>query len=228
MVSPEEAGTRAADGPGWRDLAANVPGISITHEAARRRHAEGAGADRSWRIGADGEHVIAGLLAELATPSRLDRLRRRGPRWRVLHSVPIGHGRADIDHVLVGPPGVVTINTKHHHRGRLVVESHRLIVNGRRTDYITRSQAEGASATRALQAALHYLGERELARQLTVRPMIAVVGGVLQVWDWPGDVSIVTTTSLLRGLRALPGRFDAREVDAIYEIARRSTTWLHV
>ena len=46
---PERVGGRGGD------LADNVPGIGVTHEAARRRQSEGVGADRSWRVGADGE-----------------------------------------------------------------------------------------------------------------------------------------------------------------------------
>ena len=53
------------------------------------------------------------MLAELTAHSRL---RLRTPRWRVLHSVPVEGGR-DIDHVMIGPPGVVTINSKHHRPG---------------------------------------------------------------------------------------------------------------
>ena len=32
----------------------------------------------------------------------------------MLDAVPVGTGSTDIDHVLVGPGGVFTINTKHH------------------------------------------------------------------------------------------------------------------
>jgi len=58
------------------------------------------------------------MLGRFTTASGWERLLRRSPRWRVLHSVPLrdarGAVRGDIDHVLIGPPGVVTINTKHH------------------------------------------------------------------------------------------------------------------
>jgi hypothetical protein len=67
------------EGWGWRDLALNPPGIGITHEATRRRQAEGVGADRSWRVGADGEFAVADLLATRTAVWRLDRLRGRGP-----------------------------------------------------------------------------------------------------------------------------------------------------
>ncbi|WP_366889345.1 nuclease-related domain-containing protein [Pseudonocardia sp.] len=90
-----------------------MPETSITHEATRRRVSEGAGADRSWRVGADGEFAVAELLVELNPVSLIPWPRRKPPAWRVLHSVPVGDGRTDIDHVLIGPPGVVTINTEH-------------------------------------------------------------------------------------------------------------------
>lgn len=55
---------------------------------------------------------MAELLDEL-TRTRWYRWRGRAPSWRVLHSVPLldarGRGRGDIDHVLIGPPGVVTV-----------------------------------------------------------------------------------------------------------------------
>ena len=39
-------------------------------------------------------------------------LAQLGPEWTVLHSVPVGRGKSDIDHIAIGPPGVFTINTK--------------------------------------------------------------------------------------------------------------------
>lgn len=44
--------------------------------------------------------------------AELDRLARRG--WRVLHSIPLANN-VDVDHLLIGPGGVFSINTKYHH-----------------------------------------------------------------------------------------------------------------
>jgi Nuclease-related domain len=44
--------------------------------------------------------------------ARLDKLRKHG--WRVFHSVPVGDRGSDIDHVVIGPGGVWTVNTKGH------------------------------------------------------------------------------------------------------------------
>ncbi len=56
-------------------------------------------ADRAAR-GAEGERKVGAILEGL------------GPDWHVLHGVWLGHG--DIDHVLVGPAGTFTIETKAH------------------------------------------------------------------------------------------------------------------
>lgn len=95
MAGAEKRTTTNTGEPPWTDLARNAPGIGISHEAARRRQSEGVGSDRSWRVGADGEVRVTEVLGELTEVSRWDRLRGRGPRWRVLHSVPLAdrHGR---------------------------------------------------------------------------------------------------------------------------------------
>src|SRR5271167_1155099 len=51
--------------------------------------------------GATGEEYVGGLLDGLA-----------GGGWRVIHDVSLGRG--NVDHVLVGPPGVFTVETKSH------------------------------------------------------------------------------------------------------------------
>jgi nuclease-like protein len=52
--------------------------------------------------GATGEERVGGLLAELA--ARDD--------WHVIHDVTLGRG--NVDHILIGPPGVFTVETKSH------------------------------------------------------------------------------------------------------------------
>jgi len=63
-------------------------------------------ADRAAR-GAEGERKVGAILEGL------------GADWHVLHGVWLGRG--DIDHVLVGPGGTFTIETKSH-PGRIPVE----------------------------------------------------------------------------------------------------------
>ena len=63
-------------------------------------------AERAAR-GAEGERKVGAILEGL------------GPDWHVLHGVWLGHG--DIDHVLVGPGGTFTIETKAN-RGKIPVD----------------------------------------------------------------------------------------------------------
>lgn len=55
---------------------------------------------RGWYLGVHGERWVATRLGLL------------GPEYTVLHSVPVGSGDSDIDHIVVGPTGVFTLNTK--------------------------------------------------------------------------------------------------------------------
>lgn len=212
------------------DLARNGPGIAVTHEAARRRSAEGAGADRSWRVGADGEATVAALLTDLTEPSLWERMRDRRPRWRVLHSVPLldrtGRPRGDVDHVLIGPPGVVTINTKHHHAGRVALDGDELTVNRHRTDYLAKAQREAERATGLMRPALAASGHDALAQRITVRPMIVVVGARLLVSEWAVGVNVVMPRQLVHTLTSMPERLAAAEVDELFETARRGRTWM--
>jgi hypothetical protein len=82
-------------------------GTSAVSEHRRRpgEHAQEM-ADRALR-GAEGERKVGAILEGLA------------PTWHVLHGVWLGHG--DIDHVLIGPGGVFTIETKSN-RGHIPLD----------------------------------------------------------------------------------------------------------
>jgi hypothetical protein len=110
---------------------------------------------RSWYRGALGELHVAKLLKALP------------PTFTVLHAVPVGSGTSDIDHVVIGPTGVFTINTKNH-SGQLVwVGGDTLLVNGHRTNHIRDARYEASRATRLLSSGV---GDR-----VDVTPVIAIV-----------------------------------------------------
>jgi hypothetical protein len=58
-----------------------------------------------------------------------------------------------------------------------------------------------------------------------VRPLIVIVGGRLVVDAWPSGVTVVMTSNLIEALRAFPAALAAETVGAVYELARRSSTW---
>jgi hypothetical protein len=74
---------------------------------------------RAWRRGAEGERRTARILAPLE---------RRG--WAVLHDLAIAGSAANIDHLVIGPGGVVVIDTKQY-RGRLQLDSYGMLWHGR-------------------------------------------------------------------------------------------------
>lgn len=61
--------------------------------------------ERAWRIGADGEEKVG---------AQLDKLIQRDPRWRAIHAIEVGERGSDIDHLVIGPGGVYSLNAKHH------------------------------------------------------------------------------------------------------------------
>ena len=102
------------------DLAANRPGHELRQMSEQLRQAYPVltligrvlnvhNDVRAWSMGADGDSEVA------------RRLRKRGEGWRVLRGVPVGTGDSDIDHVVIGPAGVFTINTKNHLGGMVSV-----------------------------------------------------------------------------------------------------------
>lgn len=208
------------------DLSHAIAGQGVTQEATRRRMTEGAGADRSWRLGADGEAEVGALLAVLTRRSLWARLRGRRQRWHALHSVPLGDGqgneRGDIDHLLIGPPGIVTINTKHHRTGKLVLDGDQLTVNGRQSDYIPKARREAERTAKLAAAAMQHAPDLPTP---PVRPMLVVVGGRLVIRQWATGVSVVMTDRLLHTLQALPEVLTAEDVDRLFELARRADTW---
>lgn len=99
--------------------------------------------ERAWRIGADGEEMVAAQLAKLA---------RKDPRWHFLHAIPVGENGADIDHLVVGPGGVYSLNAKHHPGAKVWVGGNTLMINGQRQPYIRNSRFEAQRASKLLTA----------------------------------------------------------------------------
>lgn len=200
-----------------RDLAANIAGAA----ARAKRNEVNAQApvmnllarvlrvktdERAWRIGAKGEERVGRELAKL------------GSSWRVLHAVQVGEHGSDIDHVVIGPPGVFTLNTKRHPGGKAWVGERLVMVNGQRTDYLRNSRHEAQRASRLLSTACN--------RKVTVTAAIVFVDlDDLTVKQMPSDVHVITRRRLVGWLRSLPAAIEVPEVEAIFAAARLSTTW---
>lgn len=144
--------------PEWTDLAAHRPGQLVREQAAAKWEADKAESklfaygsrffdaktdERAWRVGTEGEEYIG---------AKLDRLRDRG--WYVLHSVPVGKRGSDIDHVVIGPGGVFTVNTKNHHGKKIWVGRYQIRVNGRPVTYLRDARFEAERASKAISRAV--------------------------------------------------------------------------
>ena len=92
-------GAGADPGGGARKQAARA---AAQVQEAQRKLAEAQRRQAGWEAGAEGERRTAAVLAELATEG-----------WQVLHDVHWpGRPFENIDHIVVGPAGVLVIDSK--------------------------------------------------------------------------------------------------------------------
>jgi hypothetical protein len=219
-ASVEHAGDVRAPEPGWHDLAGRPAGALVREQAIAARQAApvrtlvarvlGVHTDeRAWRIGADGEELVA---AELAT------LVRRDPKWHVLNAIPVGENDADIDHLVIGPGGVYSLNTKHHPHAKIWVGGNTFMINGARVPYVRNSAHEASRASRLLS--------RACAFRVTVGGVIVPVRATsLIVKTQPDAVFVVARNALAAWLSRRPVVLDDATVDRVFDAGRRSTTW---
>jgi hypothetical protein len=161
--------------------------------------------ERAWRIGADGEEEVGRRLAKLSA------------EWRVLHAVPVGAKDSDIDHVVVGPPGVLTLNTKNHSGKSVWVAERSFMVSGQKTDYLRNSVFEGNRATALLSKACGF--------DVPVEPVIVVMAEKLTIKAQPQGVHVVARKSLVKWLKSRPPALTPEGVAEIFDRARSAATW---
>ncbi|MCL9665407.1 NERD domain-containing protein [Curtobacterium albidum] len=148
-------------------LRARRPGYAVMQECLRLQSEAPVRtrAQRFWGVdpvAPPAQSWFKGALGERRVAAELDRL---GPDFTVLHAVPVGKGSTDIDHLVIGPTGVFSINTKNHSGQRVFVGGSSFIIGGKKTWHIGAAQSEGRTATRLLSAAA---GEAILVQPLLV------------------------------------------------------------
>jgi hypothetical protein len=151
----------------------------------------------AWRRGAKGEQRTA------------RRLRRLGRGWIVFHDLAVPGSRANADHLVIGPPGIFLVDSKHY-RSRLTLTPEGSLWYGHHP-------LAGVLATVRWEAAVltHTLG-------ITVTPMLAVHGTQLP-WDelMAEGIPVLTASRTVTTLRALPPLLDEVQVAMLTEQARR-------
>jgi hypothetical protein len=203
-----------------RDLALNRPGQAARQQSreltaqapVRLRLARAVGLkteQRNWHIGAEGEEKVG---------RRLDRL---GAQWRVLHAVPVGERDSDIDHVVICPGGVFTINVKHHPKATVWARGDTVKVNGFNQPYVRNSRHETRRAAGLFSAAARL--------NVAVHGVVAVVGAdrgfIVRQQPADGLVTIVRDKDLAPWLAAIPPVLGLPVVEHIYLVARHLATW---
>ena len=164
------------------------------------------------------ESFAAGARGERKVGRKLNRWASRDG-WHVLHAVPVGRAGADIDHVVIGSFGVVTVNTKTT-RTRVWVGEHGIAIGGKSVDYLRKSRAEARRARRLLA---HATGT-----EVPVQPVIVFIGArrFSMRRGGPSDVAVFASPSALRRwLRKQPAALGSEQADAIYQAARSPATW---
>jgi len=224
-VTIEHAAPPALEEPDWIDLAENRPGQAAREQAdahlaemkgrsrimtALVRALDINSEERSWRVGASGEESIG---------SRLDKLTDRG--WHVLHAVPIGSKGSDIDHLLIGPGGVWTLNTKNHPGKKIWVAPRQVRVDGHVVPYLRNSEFEASRVRRILT---EHLGWEPFVKAGLVFLTGSVVPDVT-IKQMPDCVLILDRLDIPRVFKKSQQRLAPEAVSEIFAIARRSSTW---
>jgi hypothetical protein len=154
----------------------------------------------AWRRGAAGERRTARLLAPL---------QRRG--WAVLHDLAIPGSAANIDHLVIGPGGVLVIDSKQY-RGQLRVDRDGMVWHGRQllVSALRTTLWEADQADEVLGIA-----------DLQVAAIVAVHGATIPWGMLRADgVTVVPARRLPDLLQALPPVFGPERVAWLADRAR--------
>jgi hypothetical protein len=161
--------------------------------------------DRNWRRGAEGEERVAAFLASLSE------------HWAVVHDLTVGRKGANLDHLVIGPPGVFVLNTKNL-TGKLTVYEHAILQNGHKTTFVPAALREARTVQKRLSAAA--------GRDVQAWSCLVAMGCEIEVRKPLANLSLVSARSLPRWLDKLPG--GALSPGAVLELerlARTPATW---
>jgi hypothetical protein len=155
---------------------------------------------RAWRQGAVGERRTARLLGPLE---------RQG--WAILHDLALPGSRANIDHLMIGPGGVLVIDSKQY-RGRLRLDS---------SGWLWHGGYPLAPALRAVDFEADQAARVLTDPDVVVVPIVAVHGAQV---PWGKvvmqGVPVVAARRLPSMLRALPAVLGPERVAVLADQAR--------
>ncbi len=138
--------------------------------------------ERSWRLGARGERTVGRRLAQLSPAG-----------WTVRHDLTLVPP-SNVDHLVLGPPGVFAIDTKRW-TGQVWAGSRRLFANGHLTDAIEKARWCASTVAQAL---------RDAGEPTWVEPVLAFVGTRVSGSGSCNGVTVLSDRELVPWLESLP------------------------
>lgn len=137
--------------------------------------------------------------------------------WFVFHDVPVGHRGANIDHLVIGPGGVFTVNTKYLF-GEIVVYQRSITHEGSRTDYLLKASAEARRAASLLSAAI--------GKTVQVRGVLAILADEWTIVDEPPDVLVRGPRGAKNLMLNQPAVLRSSDVLVLAVAASKPGTWV--
>jgi|GEM_PF-3360615 hypothetical protein len=155
----------------------------------------------SWRVGADAEEAVGRELEKLP------------PGWFVRHDIFIGK-RWNVDHIIVGPPGVFLFDTKFR-SGIVKTTRDGIRVNNRRTDMAEKVQDQAREASGQF---------RDAGLRTWVQPVL-VFDNDIRGTRQPDGVHVVGLARVIEYLKALPPELEDAEVQRLGRVLLDDATW---
>jgi len=179
---------------------------------AARSGSESRGGDRLTLEAADvdeREHPARDGIERAIAARRIDERR----------NLAVGDAGANIEHLVIGPPGVFTITTKNL-SGKVWVGPKSILHNRRRTDFLPKASAEARQASRLLSSAI--------GRPVEVRGVLAILCDDWTVKQRPADVYVDATRGVKDWMQRQPAILRAQEVIELVTAASKPGTWIEV
>ena len=143
-------------------------------------------------------------------------LLRLPPNWHIFHGLPRGQN-ADIDHLIIGPGGIFTINTKNHNGARVDVRGDAIFIYGTNQHYVAAVRSEGSDAQSALT--------RSLPWPVAVHPVVAIVAARVKQREPTSGATVLEHRQVVPWLMSCPTRLLPEQIEFIASTAAKAGTW---
>jgi hypothetical protein len=211
----------------WEDLAFHAPDHDLVRAASRARAAGDRALDQALRLRADGRQAVADALGrDVGGAPGAGRL-GRGGRWHFLNGVDVtvGSETVQLDHLVIGPPGVFVVEVRHQPGAKVHASATGLEVDGVHLD-LARMRTLGEEVhDRLAEAIAVAAGFEEVLDPPPVTPVIAFVSATIVSHSRPRGVIVSRAGDLGRAMRSRGDRLTPAAVEETFAVARRSTTW---